>query len=110
VLSLFACFANCLEDIKLATRIFKKVKSLAMREDADNAAITKIDRDIAGLENYPGNTCCVCMNEGMALLCNRCGISCYCSKRCQEADWKWNHKEVCDSMIRWGDFVFHQDD
>jgi hypothetical protein len=105
ILSLFGAQVNCLGNIKLSTKIYKKVKILAVSASADTAAITEIDRDITGLEAYPENTCCVCMDVGKALPCGRCGISCYCSKRCQAADWKWNHKDVCGFMEGWEEVV-----
>jgi hypothetical protein len=110
ILYIFGANANCLGNVKLSTRIFKKVKVLAVRAAADNAAMTEINRDISGLESNPANTCCVCLDAGNAQPCGRCGISCYCSKRCQEADWKWNHKDVCGFMVGWESIVFKQEE
>jgi hypothetical protein len=100
-LSLFGAHVNCLGNIKLSTRIYRKVKVLAVGAAADTAALNEIQRDIAGLESYPANTCCVCTKAGNAKPCGRCGISCYCSKRCQAAYWKWNHRNYCGSMKGW---------
>jgi hypothetical protein len=106
ILSLFGADVSCLGNVKLSTKIYKKVKVLAVSASADFAALTEIERDISGLESNPANTCCVCMDARNAAPCGRCGISCYCSKRCQAADWKWNHKDVCGSMIGWKDIVY----
>ena len=37
--------------------------------------------------------CCVCSKEG-AKRCSKCKLQYYCSKECQQSDWK-NHKAVC---------------
>jgi hypothetical protein len=108
ILSLFGAVVNGLGNVQLATKIYKRVKVLAASASADVAAIAEIERDISGLESYPANTCCVCMDASKAVPCGRCGISCYCSKRCQKADWKWNHKNVCDSLLGWEEIVYNR--
>ena len=37
--------------------------------------------------------CCVCSKEG-AKRCSKCKLQYYCSKECQQSDWK-NHKAIC---------------
>jgi hypothetical protein len=105
VLQLFGILANCLGNIDLALRCFHKVRLLADNNKADSASITEIDRDIRGLELYPANTCCVCLAVD-ATKCGVCGISCYCSKRCQREDWKDQHRNICASLVGWKEVVF----
>jgi hypothetical protein len=107
VLMYFGIFTNCLGNIKLATKVYKKVKIEA--EFSDLASKTEIDRDISGLTEYPSNTCCVCLDACNATACGSCHISCYCSKRCQRADWVNNHKEICGSLLGWKKIVFPAD-
>lgn len=107
ILLFLGAVVNCLGNIELATTIYRKVKILAVDALAETSDMAEIDRDIVGLERYPANTCCVCSVAGNANACAHCGISCYCSKRCQEADWRLNHEEVCGSLVDWEKVVFH---
>ena len=29
------------------------------------------------------------------MVCSRCKLPCYCSRRCQKLDWKHEHKQKC---------------
>jgi hypothetical protein len=109
VLQVFGILVDCLGNIKLATRCQKKVRVLASSRNVDFATMTEIDRDLSGLEGYPANTCCVCHNVGFAKICSLCGISCYCSKRCQKADWDDQHREICPKLVGWKAVVFKEE-
>lgn len=58
------------------------------------------------VETYPASSVELCANcfaaEGRASLpklsaCARCGLVAYCSRDCQRAHWKSNHKQHCDA-------------
>ena len=46
--------------------------------------------------NLAQDICSVCLKEG-AKRCSRCKVQFYCSKECQQKDWK-NHKNVCNEL------------
>ena len=44
-----------------------------------------------------------CAESENLRICARCKSVCYCSKECQEMDWRlglWPHKSICDKMAR----------
>ena len=46
-----------------------------------------------------GQVCCVCGEEAEAVVeCGMCLCRVYCSRSCQQADWKAGHKKVCAQL------------
>eukprot|EP01084_Bolivina_argentea_P157435 274359_1 len=43
------------------------------------------------------NACHTCQKEGVSSHCGRCKCTYYCSKKCQQVDWKY-HKKICKML------------
>ena len=103
----FTILANCLGKNIVSIRCYKKVRQLTLENGEDTATITKLDCDIIGLASYPGNTCCVCLHAGSnCFSCSLCGISSYCSTRCQQVDRNAHHLDLCPQLVGWSPIIF----
>jgi len=73
-----------------------RVANPYMRVAQDGKTYIRVENYSALLMLERKNICYYCLKEGQLKRCAKCQIAEYCSKECQQNDWKkLNHKDVC---------------
>ncbi|XP_075989728.1 vreteno isoform X3 [Anticarsia gemmatalis] len=57
------------------------------------------DSRVPALQRLRSNSCVVC-GARADTFCARCGVTPYCSPRCQGRDWNERHRDVCHNLAR----------
>uniref|UniRef100_A0A7S1Y499 MYND-type domain-containing protein n=1 Tax=Grammatophora oceanica TaxID=210454 RepID=A0A7S1Y499_9STRA len=60
--------------------------------------LAALEGDFGGIKG--GLRCANCKKYGLILpTCSQCGVTPYCSKKCQQQHWKKEHKEECKTLL-----------